>query len=78
MATSRAEKFPEYPFESHWLDLHGVRMHYIDEGPRDALPVVMLHGNPTWSFYFRRLIAALSPTLRVIVPDHLLGMGLSG
>jgi len=60
-----------YPFAPHWLELEGgVRMHYVDEGPRDAPVVVMVHGNPTWSFYFRRLIQALSPTHRVIAPDH--------
>ncbi len=46
-------------------------MHYVDEGPRDAPPVLMLHGNPTWSFYWRRLIKALRPTHRVIAPDHI-------
>jgi haloalkane dehalogenase len=52
-----------YPFEEHWLELEpGVRMHYVDEGPRDAPPVLMLHGNPTWSFYWRRLITALRGT----------------
>ena len=50
------------------LDLGSLRYHYIDEGQGD--PVVMLHGNPTWSFYYRNLIEALSPTHRVIVPDH--------
>lgn len=50
------------------LDLGSLRYHYIDEGQGD--PVVMLHGNPTWSFYYRNLINALSPTYRVIVPDH--------
>lgn len=60
-----------YPFAPHWLELEGgVRMHYVDEGPRDAPVVVMVHGNPTWSFYFRALIAALAPTHRVIAPDH--------
>lgn len=60
-----------FPFAERWLPLEGgVRMHYVDEGPRDAPAVLMLHGNPTWSFYFRRLIAALSPTHRVIAPDH--------
>jgi haloalkane dehalogenase len=60
-----------YPFAPHWLELDGgVRMHYVDEGPRDAPLVVMVHGNPTWSFYFRRLIQALSATHRVIAPDH--------
>src|SRR5262245_63455757 len=65
-----------YPFQSHWLDLQGVRYHYLDEGPREAPPVVMLHGNPTWSFYYRTLIPSLSQTHRVIVPDHI-GCGLS-
>ena len=65
-----------YPFESHWLDLDGVRYHYLDEGPRDAPPVLMLHGNPTWSFYYRTLIPPISERYRVIVPDHV-GCGLS-
>lgn len=60
-----------YPFAEHWLELEpGVRMHYVDEGPRDAPVVLMLHGNPTWSFYWRRLIKALRATHRVIAPDH--------
>jgi pimeloyl-ACP methyl ester carboxylesterase len=61
-----------YPFAEHWLELEpGVRMHYVDEGPRDAPVVLMLHGNPTWSFYWRRLIFALRATHRVIAPDHI-------
>ena len=51
-------------------------MHYLDEGPRDGLPVVMCHGNPTWSFYYRTLVPSLSATYRVVVPDHI-GCGLS-
>ena len=51
-------------------------MHYLDEGPRDAPPVLMLHGNPTWSFYYRNLVQALRGKYRCIVPDHL-GCGLS-
>ena len=65
-----------YPFESHYLDLDGVRYHYLDEGREDAPPLVMLHGNPTWSFYYRTLIPQLSADYRVIVPDHV-GCGLS-
>lgn len=61
-----------YPFDEHWLEVRpGVRMHYVDEGERDAPVVLMLHGNPTWSFYWRRLIKALAPTHRVIAPDHI-------
>lgn len=63
-----------YPFESHYLELDGLAYHYLDEG--SGSPVVMLHGNPTWSFYYRNLVRALSPTHRCIVPDHM-GCGLS-
>jgi len=65
-----------YPFESHWLDIDGVRMHFLDEGPRDAPIVLMLHGNPTWSFYYRNLVLALRKRFRCVVPDHI-GCGLS-
>src|SRR3989338_6551111 len=63
-----------YPFESHFLDLEGVRYHYVDEGRGE--PVVLLHGNPTWSFYYRRLILDLRQRYRVIAPDHI-GCGFS-
>ena len=46
-------------------------MHYVDEGHREAPVILMLHGNPTWSFYWRRLILALRPSHRVIAPDHI-------
>ncbi|MEE8389704.1 MAG: alpha/beta fold hydrolase [Anaerolineae bacterium] len=65
-----------YPFESHWLDLDGIRYHYVDQGPQDAPAVVMVHGNPTWSFYYRTLIPEISQTHRVVVPDHV-GCGIS-
>ena len=63
-----------YPFESHYLDVGGPRMHYLDEGT--GHPLLMLHGNPTWSFYYRDLIAGLRDQYRVIAPDHV-GCGLS-
>jgi len=63
-----------YPFASHWFERGGLRMHYVDEGAGD--PIVMVHGNPTWSFYFRELIKALQGSHRVIAPDHI-GCGLS-
>jgi cis-3-alkyl-4-acyloxetan-2-one decarboxylase len=58
-----------YPFESHWLDRDGLRLHYLDEG--SGPPVVMVHGNPTWSFYYRDLVKGLSGDHRCIVPDHI-------
>jgi len=63
-----------YPFTSRYFDLNGFKYHFLDEGAGD--PVVMVHGNPTWSFYFRELVKGLSPRFRVIVPDHI-GCGLS-
>jgi len=60
-----------YPFESHWLDIAGIRMHFLDEGPRDAPVVLMVHGNPTWSFYYRKQVLALRDRYRCIVPDHI-------
>ncbi|WP_155315255.1 alpha/beta fold hydrolase [Desulfosarcina alkanivorans] len=65
---------PHYPFQSHVLDRDGLRYHFVDQGTGD--PVVMVHGNPTWSFFFRRIIGALSPDCRTIAPDHM-GCGLS-
>jgi pimeloyl-ACP methyl ester carboxylesterase len=64
----------EYPFESHWLDVGGARMHYIDEG--HGAPVLMVHGTPTWSFMYRHLVKGLRGGHRCVVPDHL-GFGLS-
>ena len=68
---------PLYPFESNFFELaSGHKMHYLDEGPLERQPVVMVHGNPTWSFYYRELCRALSADHRCLVPDHI-GMGLS-
>jgi len=64
----------EYPFAPHFLQLEMGRMHYIDEGIGE--PVVMAHGNPTWSFLYRHLIKGLSKKHRCVVMDHI-GFGLS-
>lgn len=74
--------FPDYPFTPQRLDVRpGIAMSYLDEGPRDGEVIVMLHGNPSWSYYWRHLVLGLrDPALgkgyRCIVPDHV-GMGLS-
>jgi pimeloyl-ACP methyl ester carboxylesterase len=66
-----------YPFSpATFVTPGGAAMSYVDEGPRSDEAVLMLHGNPTWSFYYRSLVADLSPSLRCIAPDHI-GMGLS-
>jgi haloalkane dehalogenase len=64
-----------YPFKSNYAVIRGIKCHYIDEGSGN--PVLMIHGNPTWSFYFRTLIRDLSTEYRAIAPDHI-GCGLSG
>jgi len=66
-----------YPFAPHTFTLPcGARLSYLDEGPRDAPVVLMVHGNPSWSFLYRSLVLALRDRFRCIVPDHL-GCGLS-
>ncbi|KAF1709140.1 alpha/beta hydrolase [Pseudoxanthomonas sacheonensis] len=73
---------PGYPFTPNKFEVRpGLSMSYLDEGPRDGEVVVMLHGNPSWSYYWRNLVSGLSdPALakryRCIVPDHI-GMGFS-
>jgi len=63
-----------YPFKPRFLTIEGYQYHYIDEGKGEVL--LMLHGNPTWSFYWRNLITHFSKKYRVIAPDHM-GCGLS-
>jgi haloalkane dehalogenase len=65
----------EYPFSPKYYDLPMGRMHYVDEGDSDHA-VVMVHGNPAWSFTYRKLIKCLSKRFRCIAPDHI-GFGLS-
>lgn len=65
-----------YPFSSNILKLEKFRYHYLDEGPSGSEPLLMLHGNPTWSFYYRNLILGLKDSYRCVVPDHM-GMGKS-
>ncbi len=65
-----------YPFTpKRFTTPGGAEMSYLDEGKGDAA-VLMVHGNPTWSFYYRELVKVIAPTRRCIVPDHI-GMGLS-
>ena len=73
---------PGYPFTPQRFEVRpGLSMSYLDEGPRDGEVVVMLHGNPSWSYYWRNLVSALrdpasGKAYRCIVPDHI-GMGFS-
>lgn len=63
-----------YPFDSNFMHINGHDLHYIDQGK--GKPVLMVHGNPTWSFYYRHLIGTLSKNFRAIALDHI-GCGFS-
>ena len=66
-----------WPYQPRWFDSPDGRMHYVDEGPRDGRPVVMVHGNPTWGYLYRHFIEAVTNAgYRAIVLDHL-GFGRS-
>jgi len=65
-----------FPFSPRFSDVAGFRMHYVDEGPADGEVVMCIHGEPTWGYLFRDLIAALAGNYRVIAPDHM-GFGKS-
>jgi pimeloyl-ACP methyl ester carboxylesterase len=72
-----ARVLPLYPFEpGRFTTPARAQLSYLDEGPRSAEAIVMVHGNPTWSFYYRNLVRELRPSMRCIAPDHI-GMGLS-
>jgi haloalkane dehalogenase len=70
----RFEELPGYPFAPRYLDYDGLRLHYLDEG--DGPPVLLLHGEPTWAYLYRKVIPELAPSCRAIAPDYL-GFGRS-
>ncbi|MGH3071136.1 MAG: haloalkane dehalogenase [Gaiellaceae bacterium] len=62
------EGLPGYDFEPHYVEQDGLRLHYLDEG--DGPAVLLLHGEPTWSYLYRKVIPELTPTARAIAPDY--------
>ena len=70
----RFESLPDFPYEPHYADVAGLRMHYIDEGAGN--PILCLHGEPSWSYLYRKMVPTLSKTSRVVAPD-LIGFGRS-
>lgn len=73
----RFANLPGYDFEPHYVAVDGYRVHYVDEGNRDAAPVLMMHGEPTWSYLYRKMIPIVAAGgHRVIAPD-LIGFGRS-
>jgi haloalkane dehalogenase len=73
----RFEGLPDYDFEPHYCDVRGLRVHYLDEGPSDADPILLMHGEPSWCFLYRKMIPGLvAAGHRIIAPD-LVGFGRS-
>lgn len=73
----RFVNLPDYPFAPHYVEVDGVRIHYVDEGPAKAEPVLMLHGEPSWSYLYRKMIPPIAQAgYRAIAPD-LVGFGRS-
>ena len=76
-AEANFDELVDFPFEPHYLDLDGLRMHYVDEGPRDAPVALLVHGMPTWSFLYRHMIPPLLRAgYRCVAADHI-GFGRS-
>ena len=72
---SNAGSIPGFPFESHYTSIDGVRLHYVDEG--QGPPVLLFHGQPTWSYLYRKMIPPLvAAGFRSVAPD-LMGFGMS-
>jgi haloalkane dehalogenase len=65
---SRFDRLPDFDFQPNYFDQDGLRMHYLDEGEGD--PVLLLHGEPTWSFLYRKMIPPLAAGARCIAPDY--------
>jgi haloalkane dehalogenase len=64
----RFRDLPDYPFEPNYVEQDGLRMHYVDAGRGD--PVLLFHGEPTWSFLYRKVIPPLARVTRVVAPDY--------
>ncbi|MGB1118739.1 MAG: haloalkane dehalogenase [Parvibaculales bacterium] len=64
------ENLKDFDFEPNYMNIQGLRVHYLDEGPEDGQPIFLLHGQPTWGYLFRHMIPPLANAgYRVIVPD---------
>jgi haloalkane dehalogenase len=70
----RFRDLPGYPFQPHYVEIEGMRVHYVDEG--QGPPVLMLHGEPTWSYLYRKMIPPVARRYRAVAPDYV-GFGRS-
>ena len=69
MAMLEVEANADYPFTANYLNIDGLRYHYVDEGKGEVM--LMIHGNPSWSYLYRNLVKHFSKSYRVIAPDHI-------
>ena len=79
---SRFDGLADWPFEPRYVEIDGpdgerLRVHYVDEGPRDGAPVLLMHGEPTWSYLYRNIIPALAAKGRRAIAPDLIGFGKS-
>jgi len=73
----RFKSLPDFPFEPHYVEVDGIRIHYVDEGPINAEPILLMHGEPSWSFLYRHMIPMIvKADYRTFAPD-LVGFGRS-
>ena len=73
----RFDNLPDFPFEPHFIEVDGIRIHYLDEGPKQVEVILLMHGEPSWSFLYRHMIPILVKAgFRIIAPD-LVGFGRS-
>ena len=73
----RFEDLEDFPYEPNYIVIDNLRIHYLDEGPKNADPIVLFHGEPTWSYLFRKMIPVFKDAgYRVVVPD-MVGFGRS-
>ncbi|MDX1665419.1 MAG: haloalkane dehalogenase [Candidatus Promineifilaceae bacterium] len=75
---ARFQELPDFPYEPHYVQIDGLRVHYLDEAPirGEGAPILCLHGEPSWSYLYRRMIPALAARHRVVAPDWI-GFGRS-
>lgn len=71
------DQLTDWPFAPRYVEVDGLRIHYVDEGPRDAAPVLLMHGEPTWCYLYRHMIPPLLAAGRRVVAPDLVGFGRS-
>ena len=73
----RFNNLPDFDFATHYVEVKGLRIHYVDEGTPTAAPVLMLHGEPSWSYLYRKMIPIITAAGRRAVAPDLAGFGRS-